>query len=515
MMFSTQCPSLCRLLLVAILLTPHALVAQVPQRTAIPAEAAVAEAKKLIADVYKKDYENAKTPLERQALAKKLIEDAGKSQDDPAARFALLQVARKMSVAIGDVATAMQVVDETAAAFEVIPGDDKCEVFEELANQAKTAEDNSLLARYILLELEPLVAAENLATAQKLTQAGLLAAKKSKETDLIKQWTRRREQLETRIAASFAAETAKTTLATSPTDEQANRIAGEYACFWQRDWETGLPLLALGDDKPLAAVATQELRGVKSTAEQLALADAWYDASLNRSEPITRAMQAHAEHHYRMALPSLQALALVRVEKRLEELRQASSPFPINEWVEILDLVELPKHIVENQWQREGLSVVTRQTKHGKMFRIPVEIHGNFELKIEVTPLSSDGISISLSRTVNDVFFAHANWGGQITGLNYVNGQDAGRNASKTEHAKLTTGRKLQLIIQVETRGDQATISSMLDNRRLSRWSGPLASIGASSKKPLNSLYVRHVAAGLAIHSVQLKLKSGTAWITD
>ena len=499
-------------------LSPALLFAQPAARIPVPGEQALADSTKLIADVYKTDYAQATTPALKQKLAKKLLDDAQVTKDDPVARYALLQVAKKIAIGIGDVETAMLVIEATAKSFAIDDVAQRRQLLEELAGQAKSSDDNYALTRYVARELVPLVKESKLPAAQALTEFGLATAKKAKDPDLLKQWSRRLESLKQQQQAWAKAEPALIVLNTKPGDAAANSEVGKYACYFQDDWQRGLPMLALGGDKELAALAEKELRGASATAEQLALADGWYDLSLARAEAEKLALQRHAAKLYRRLLPALQALALRRVEKRLEEIAAATSPFVKDEWVEVLDYVQLPKHLVENQWQAEGLSIVTRQAEHCKAFRIPVEINGNYELRIKATKLSGkEGITLSLSHPVNNCQFLLCCYGGELSGINNVNGVElnSDRNSSRVATKALADGRTFQYAIQVETRGDQAQISSTLENVRLTRWAGPISALSPYTAEWKGSLYIRHCGQGLAVHSVQLKLKSGAAWLAE
>lgn len=216
--------------------------AQPTVRLPVPADAAVKGSTGLIAEIYRKDYDAAKSPAQKQALCKKLLEDGQKSSDDPTAKFALFQVARKIAIGIGDVDSALLAIEQSAAAFDFNPGEDKRRVFEELASTIKSPEDTYTLTRYIGRELNSRIKANDLAVAESLIAAGISAAKKSKDAELLKQWTRRQSSLDSRVAAWAAAEPAskyyRPTLGTQrPTSRRGNTTvsirmtgSGGYQC---------------------------------------------------------------------------------------------------------------------------------------------------------------------------------------------------------------------------------------------------------------------------------------------
>src|SRR5688572_13933392 len=95
------------------------LLAQPAKRLAVPDDAQLAAASKLVAEVYRPEFEAAKTAQAKQSLATKMLKDAEQTQDDPAAKFALLKTARRIASGIGNVDVALSAVDATNKAFEL------------------------------------------------------------------------------------------------------------------------------------------------------------------------------------------------------------------------------------------------------------------------------------------------------------------------------------------------------------------------------------------------------------
>ena len=217
-------------------------------------------------------------------------------------------------------------------------------------------------------------------------------------------------------------------------------------------------------------------------------------------------------------MPQLTALAQKRVENKVRQIADATCPFVQDEWTEILDDVEFPKHLFDNQWQWEGLSVVTRQKEHWKQFRLPVEIDGDYELRIRATKLAgSDGLIVGLAKPANYAEFLLACYDGKVSGICLVNGHepDSDQNPSRVAAKELPTGRSFQLTLQVANRGDQVQVTSLVENVRYSRWAGPVAALKPFRSTWTGSLFIRHCGAGMEIQSVQLKLKSGAAWFIE
>jgi hypothetical protein len=68
-------------------------------------------------------------------------------------------------------------------------------------------------------------------------------------------------------------------LKASPHDRDANLVAGRYHCWFQGDWDRGLPLLARSSDRQLGELAELELEAQADRSRASALADAWLAAA--------------------------------------------------------------------------------------------------------------------------------------------------------------------------------------------------------------------------------------------
>src|SRR5687767_13242595 len=91
-----------------------------PQKRApVPDAAATAEAEKLVADLYKQDLGPKATPGAKAAVARKLRDAAGETNDDIAARYVLLRTAAELAAAAGDFAASAEAADELARLYRV------------------------------------------------------------------------------------------------------------------------------------------------------------------------------------------------------------------------------------------------------------------------------------------------------------------------------------------------------------------------------------------------------------
>lgn len=506
----------CQLLGLLLVLTPALLLAQSAPRSAPPSAAALEQAKRLVAEAYAKDYQAAKAPAQKHALAQKMLDDAAQPTSDRAGLFALLDTARKISVGIGDIEQAMTAVEATSSAFQVDAAQMKQDVLRSVAPLVKTPADHAALTRYIGRELPKIVALDRYESATDLMTLALASAKKANDADLVKQWTRRQTKLAALAEAYAPAQAALATLETAPIDAAANTLAGKYTCFAKEDWANGLTMLALGDDPVLQPLAARALRDDLSATEQLQLADDWFDYAQDKSPLVKEAIWRHVGMTYQRQLAGLPTLAKRRVGGRLAEIAAATSPLVKDEWVEILDYVDLERHMVENLWERKGLAIIAPQPDQCKAFKIPVIVDGSYELRVKAVRTSgTDTMRITLSNTANDVEFWLNSGARNISGLHRIDGQDLRNNPSRTKPYPLFVGRPFVLALAVDRRDDAIAIGATVDGQRYFQWQGDARTLDSSNEQRRQGIYVATCTSTLAVFSVQFKLKSGHAWVTE
>ena len=248
------------------------------KKSPVPAEAAQAEATKLIKEVYGDEYSKAKTPTEKQALAKKLLAKGNESKDDPVSQFVLLRLARDIATQATDGQTAFQAVDAMAEAFQVDPTEMKTVVLTKIAAAAQMPAQHKSIAEEALKLVDQAISQDNFKVADELGKLALAEARKGPRegTDLPKPKAGSTEVAEL-VKAYEDVKAAKVTLEKTPDDPEANLVVGKYLCFVKGDWDKGLPMLALGKDDALKAVAEEELAGCASSTEQAKLGDDWWD----------------------------------------------------------------------------------------------------------------------------------------------------------------------------------------------------------------------------------------------
>ncbi len=306
----------CRVLF-SIVVVLEAISVQAQTQAPVPGAEAQAKAMAMVVEVYKGEYDAAKTSSQKEALAGKLLQLATTTTETNN-RYALLRVTRDLSVEAGGPAC-FQAVDEMAKAYQIDRLDMKAKVLAACSTNARMSAQATAVANIGTDLINESIAADNYVLAQYLGAPTLAAARKARDRSMSKQVIDLNAKVTTIAKAAAEVEPALTTLDTNPADPAANLAAGKFYCWMKGDWGKGLPMLALGSDVTMKALAGKELQGVSTPKEEAALADGWWALAESEAGTAREQLQAHAAGWYKRAAPKLTGLVKARVEKRLSE----------------------------------------------------------------------------------------------------------------------------------------------------------------------------------------------------
>ena len=179
----TVAASLCLVILATTLLFAQAQSKKAP----VPDANAQAEATRLIKEVYGDEWSSAKTPAEKQALAKKLLQKAKETDNDQAGRFVLFRLSRDIATQAGDVETAFQAIDEIDRWLGKIDSlEMEGSVLTKCAGTAKIPEQHKLLAEKALALLDHAFAHGQLSSCgANFSACGHLARQRKEEISLV------------------------------------------------------------------------------------------------------------------------------------------------------------------------------------------------------------------------------------------------------------------------------------------------------------------------------------------
>jgi len=295
---------------------------RIVQRPA-PDAAAAAEAQKAIKEAFKGDFAK-KTPGDLVLLAKKLIEEARKVKDDPVSQFAMLQEARDLAAQGGDLAAALEAIEELERGYVVDAFALRVDTAGTAARHAKTPAAWKDVAEAYLALADEMADREDYDQAIGFASKAESSAKSGKDAPTtataqgrVKELTAVRDEFRS-LQASLKALEAKAD------DPAANLAVGIYRCFARNDWAKGLPMIAKGSDAGLAQVAKRELEAGDDPLEHAALGDGWREAASKKSTGLLRSrFESRALMWYEKALPGLTGVPKLRAEGYVEALSKA------------------------------------------------------------------------------------------------------------------------------------------------------------------------------------------------
>jgi hypothetical protein len=368
--------------LMATLVLRGPLQAQDDQRVPVPEPAALKDSQKLVREVYREDFAK-KSPSDRVTLARKLLEEAGKSKNDPVAVYVLLSEGRDAASEGGNIGLAFQAIEDLASRYQVQGTELKGAALLAVAKTARGPEDMRGLAEAYLSLVEEAQSRDSYEAAEKAAGAAVSWAKKAKDPPLSAR-AEAREKESTELKRTYEqVKKSVAELSSNPEDPAANLIVGRFRCLIRGDWEAGLPALAKSIGSPLQPVAQKDLGRPMETADQVALGDAWWDLGEKESGASRSNVRQRAVHWYLQAVPKLAGLSKAKIEKRLVEVN--TERLGRGSWVDITqgDLFGLTGR------KGEPLEIVNEGVVSYKpcpLKQFPPGVFDGFSLQIDLNP---------------------------------------------------------------------------------------------------------------------------------
>jgi len=310
-------------LLTLVLSTTASLTGQ--DRAPIPSDAEQTKALELVREVYGEQWEDAETSDEKQALADRLMQQAGSSATLTNC-YMLLKVAGDIASKAGDVKTAFRVIEQTARQFDIDEYRAKGRAVSQAAKTAKSREQHQVITDSSLALIGEAVDRDDFVAARYLAKIAVDTARKARDANRLKRATAIDEEVAEIARAYEEIADSLTRLREKPVDPEANSAVGEYLCFMKGDWEKDLPMLALGADSKSRELASLALEEPLASEDQVKLGDGWWELAQQEEGTRKQRLAERAGHRYRKSLSAVTALVKGKVEKRLEETDQIGRP---------------------------------------------------------------------------------------------------------------------------------------------------------------------------------------------
>jgi hypothetical protein len=307
-------------------------------RPPAPSEAEQAEKLRLVTELYKLDYEKAKSAEMQKTLAEKMFKQAQATANDPVGKFVLLRVSRDIAAKAGDWQLALTILDQVLADYALAEDPSghrhkglmlKQDLLREASRGTTTREQRSAITQAAMTLGDTASKDMFFDVAQGCHEFALELARRNRDGAQVRMAVEKLDATKSVAAEYEKVKSALEVLEKRPTDEAANLTAGRFYCFIVNDWSKGVPMLALGNDSGLRDVATKELEGPADASALLAVADAWWEIADQHEGQVTINIRRHAGVWYQQAAPGLEGLAQVKAKKRIEEIGTIAAGDPI------------------------------------------------------------------------------------------------------------------------------------------------------------------------------------------
>ncbi len=328
-------------------------------RTAIPAGDAQQKQLAKLHDILKDDFALAKSPDEKLKLARRLVQLAQETKDDPPMAYVMATQGLDLAGRQGDPRIAADAVKLLTEQYDVDNADVISKSIVQLSHTVRTSQARGMVAKAALDLVDPAIAAGKFEIATEFS--GIAATLASLEKNPVVRDMAKEAGDRARRAQHWSRDfqTAVDKLAAQPDDPEANYLAGKAYCFGKNDYATGLPLLAKGSDEELKKLAQMELKA-SDGSNAIVVADAWWDAADKRAEtgekddPTAKGMRNRAGHWYRLAEGQLSGLQLTKAQKRIADAGDEKAAVVESREVFLDDLNEADSHMGHGNLGKHG-----------------------------------------------------------------------------------------------------------------------------------------------------------------
>jgi WD40 repeat protein/serine/threonine protein kinase len=283
-----------------------------------PDETKQAEAKKRIEQEYNDDYLK-KTPADKLALAAKLFDRAADGKDDPVIRFVLLREMRDLAAQAGDPSTVMAAIAEMSFRYTIPAAHMRMAALTEASQAGNTMPGTArALAEAALVVFGEAMAGDQFDLAQRALTLADTAVKRAPTASLLARLQARTKDLGDSQKEAEAIKPAAETLQKKRADPEANLLMGKYLAFRKGLWDKALPMLAIGSDATLAALAKEDLAKPVDAVKQVELGDRWWDVAQAEQGMAKTLLQERAAFWYRQAETKVAEATQARIKKRID-----------------------------------------------------------------------------------------------------------------------------------------------------------------------------------------------------
>jgi len=447
----------------------------VTKRAPVPDAAKQKDAEKLIRELFKDQYAR-KAAADRRQLAKALLAQAPKSQDDPSGLWVLYREAQDVAVQAGETRVALEAIDGAARFFDVDSMQLRGAALTAIGKTAKTPEEFSTLTAAVGELVDDHLRADQFDAADRMTALELQYSRKSGNIPLATRAIARSKDVSEVRTLYQAMKGVLETLAKNPEDPAANLETGRFLCFVKGSWDLGLRFLVKSSDPVLRPLAEKELALPVAPVERTAVADAWFDlAEKDKSALRKSRLLGHAREIYESALPDATGLLKAKIEKRLETLGPAPAAAGAPAGVDLLKLIIPDKDAVLGEWTCDGRTLTCARRVKNARIQVPYLPPEDYDLTMVVERKDGmEAFGIGFARGARQWIIAIDGWGGGVTGISTVEGRSGNENETTHRGQVLINGRQSTIVCSVRKEGVTMTV----DGKKITDYKGAYERLG-------------------------------------
>ncbi|MEN6497953.1 MAG: hypothetical protein ABFD16_26945 [Thermoguttaceae bacterium] len=465
------------------------------KRLSVPTSAEQEKTLVQLEEVYK--LKQNRPAAQKVALAQTLLDLSEQASPRPVEQFVLLHTAMEQARDGGDADVMLQAVEAIVARFDVEALNARAKA---LAQFAKNAPEGSSLKGFAAAAdrtIEQALADNRYELAMELAEEAYRLGQKPQGKAFRKQTYDRRNEVKRLYDRRREIEQTLVSLKASPEDPALNLAAGRWHCLELGDWRQGLPCLAKGSDEKLKALAQQELTSPPlEPADQVKLADAWFDLAQTMSGKSKDEVLLHAGAWYRQVeMSGITGLLATKVSKQLKDIGRLGRPIPdlpsgepqpgeelpAGVWVNVFKWVDVERDRAVGQWKRNAEEIVagyapwTLAEGHPRL-ALPVAVEGGYDLRVEFTrtgPPFMVGAILPAGARQLVMAFDQGPADDKASGLELIEGKGFRDNpTTKRGPAVLTNGLRYTVLHRVRLEGDRVRIEILLNGQVLLQWTG-------------------------------------------
>jgi hypothetical protein len=282
----------------------------------VPDALSLARAEKTVREVFTKEYA-LRQPAERAALAAKLLDEATRTTDDPAALYVLLREARDIAASVPEVSLLSQALRRMESRFQIEAPTVALTSLVAANHAAITPHASAAVAHACLAAADRAAALDAQPAAGRLCAVAKSAADRAHDQPLLLRAIAKEKELTQLATEHVAYEQASNGLRQTPDDPAANLAVGAWLCLVRNDWTAGLPLLARVPESPLHTAAQLDLSASDEPAKQFELANQFWDLAQSETGLKRSNLQQRAALWYRRAMSALTGINRSSAETRL------------------------------------------------------------------------------------------------------------------------------------------------------------------------------------------------------